>query len=193
MRRLVAMLEDAGGLDGVAGALWRVARATVGRGRVGSALHGVWYGHPLHPAVVHAPVGAWLSAAVLDAAPDRDTPGARRAAALLVGTGTVAALPAAVTGWSDYATLTRRQRRVAVVHAAANVTAAGLYAVSLAARLGGAHRLGRVLSYAGLGVAGTGAYLGGHLAFHLADIPEPVLPPAVVADHTAEAARGGRM
>ncbi|HEY2828837.1 MAG TPA: hypothetical protein VGJ88_01880, partial [Thermoanaerobaculia bacterium] len=32
-----------------------------------NALHGVWLQHPLHPALVAIPVGAWTVAAVLDA------------------------------------------------------------------------------------------------------------------------------
>jgi nitrite reductase/ring-hydroxylating ferredoxin subunit len=102
---------------------------------------------------------------VLDALPGRDTRGSRRAAATLLLAGTAGALPAAVTGLSDYATLSRQQRRVALVHAAANVTALGCFAASIAARSAGAHARGRALSFAGLGIAGTAAYLGGHLAF----------------------------
>jgi len=35
-------------------------------GRIRDALHGVWLGHPLHPMLIQAPVGAWLSASILD-------------------------------------------------------------------------------------------------------------------------------
>src|SRR5687768_15561087 len=73
-------------------------------------LHGVWLGHPLHPALVHAPVGAWLSAAILDL-----VPGQRRAATALLATGTVAAVPTAVVGWNDWASLDRDQRRTGLV------------------------------------------------------------------------------
>jgi uncharacterized membrane protein len=165
MRRLLARLEAARPLDGVAEVVRRIASATAGRGRAGSALHGEWFGHPLHPAVVQFPVGAWLSVAVLDALPDRDTRGGRRAATALLAAGTAAALPAVATGAADYATLTLPQQRVAVVHLACNAAAAGLFAASVVQRLRGAHGRGRALSLAGLGVAGAGAYLGGHLAF----------------------------
>jgi nitrite reductase/ring-hydroxylating ferredoxin subunit len=74
-------------------------------------------------------------------------------------------VPTAATGWADFATLSPQQRRVAVVHAAANATAIGLMAASVVARLRGHHRRGQALTLAGLVVAGAGAYLGGHLAF----------------------------
>ncbi|GAA4263821.1 DUF2231 domain-containing protein [Dactylosporangium darangshiense] len=168
MRRLLARLETAASLDRVADALHRLAGATVGRGRLGSALHGVWFGHPLHPAAVQFPVGAWMSTAVLDL-----MPGTERAATTLLTVGTVAALPAATTGLADYATLSRRQRRVALVHVAANASALGLFATSIVARTRGEHRRGRALTFAGIGVAGLGAYLGGHLAFSQAAGVDP--------------------
>jgi hypothetical protein len=42
--------------------------------------------------------------------------------------------------------------------------AIGAYAASWVARRRGRHRIGRRLALAGAGVAGVGAYLGGHLA-----------------------------
>src|SRR5215211_4003885 len=44
-------------------------------------LVGTWLGHPLHPAVVALPIGAWTSALALDFA------GEERAADLLIGLG----------------------------------------------------------------------------------------------------------
>lgn len=160
MQRLLARLEGAGSLDGAADTLRRIARATVGRGRLRSMLHGEWFGHPLHPAIVQFPVGAWMSTAVLDL-----VPGTERAAAALLTAGTAGALPAATTGLADYTTLSPRQRRVALVHVGANTAALGCFAASVAARMRGDHRRGKLLSFAGLGVAGIGAYLGGHLAY----------------------------
>ncbi|MFI5837102.1 Rieske 2Fe-2S domain-containing protein [Micromonospora sp. NPDC051300] len=160
MRRLLTKLEQASGLDRVGDRLQRAVEGTLGSQRVRDALHGVWLGHPLHPAMVQVPVGAWISAAVVDL-----LPGQRRAATALVGLGTVSALPAAVAGWNDWAALSRDQRRVGLVHAGANVVGLTLYAGSLAARLNGRHGLGRALAYLGLSAASGGAYLGGHLAY----------------------------
>ncbi|MEV4423042.1 Rieske (2Fe-2S) protein, partial [Patulibacter sp. NPDC049589] len=46
-----------------------------------------------------------------------------------------------------------------------NAIAVGLYAGSLVARLRGRHTQGKTLAFAGLSVAGAGAYLGGHLSY----------------------------
>ncbi|WP_409073754.1 Rieske 2Fe-2S domain-containing protein [Micromonospora chalcea] len=160
MRELLTKIEQATGLDRVGDRLQRAVQGTLRSQRVRDALHGVWLGHPLHPAMVQVPVGAWISAAVVDL-----LPGQRRAATALVGLGTVSALPAAVAGLNDWATLSRDQRRIGLVHAAANTVGLALYAGSLAARLNGRHGLGRALSYLGLSAASGGAYLGGHLAY----------------------------
>jgi nitrite reductase/ring-hydroxylating ferredoxin subunit/uncharacterized membrane protein len=160
MRRIMARLEGARSLDRIGDAVRRAVRGTVGRGRVGDALHGRQLGHPVHPAMVQFPVGAWMGAAVLDF-----VPGAEHASTVLVIVGTAGTVAATATGAADYASLSRQQRRVALVHAAANTVAIGLFTASIVARLRGDHRRGRMLSLTGLGVAGGSAYLGGHVAF----------------------------
>ncbi|MFY1705396.1 MULTISPECIES: DUF2231 domain-containing protein [Micromonospora] len=160
MRAFLTKIEQARALDRVGDRVQRVVESTLRPQRVRDLLHGVWLGHPLHPAMVQVPVGAWISAAVVDL-----LPGQRRAATALVGLGTVSAVPAAVAGFNDWAALSRDQRRVGLVHAAANVVGLALYSGSLAARLTGRHGTGRALSYLGLGAVSAGAYLGGHLAY----------------------------
>lgn len=162
MGRLVARLERLTILDGFADQARKLVRGVIRPQRVRDLLHGVWLGHPLHPAVVLAPAGTWLSAAILDV-----LPGQQAAATTLVAAGTVSAVPAAVTGANDWASLSREQRRVGFVHAAVNAVALGCYGASLAARLRGRHTVGRQLAYAGLALAGTGAYIGGHLSYAL--------------------------
>ncbi|MFJ3782149.1 Rieske 2Fe-2S domain-containing protein [Streptomyces sp. NPDC090093] len=170
-------LERAAVLDGCAGRLADAVRALpLGRGR--DVLHGRWLGHPVHPVMVQVPIGAWFSAAVLDA-----VPGQRRAAGTLIGVGLAAAVPAAVAGWVDWAELERRQMRVGLVHAAANATGVALYAGSLAARVRGRAFLGKALGFAGLTVVGVGGAIGGHMAYrqgsgvnHAASAPELVAP-----------------
>jgi nitrite reductase/ring-hydroxylating ferredoxin subunit len=162
LRKLLDRIELLGGLDRVGDPLRRGVQAVLG-GRRSDVLHGTWLGHPLHPAAVQLPVGAWMSAAVLDA-----LPGTGPAATVLVGVGTASALPAATAGLCDWASLSREQRRVGLVHATTNALATGLYAGSLGARLRGRWRLGRCLAYAGLSAAGIGAYIGGHLSYRQA-------------------------
>ncbi|MEU8296068.1 Rieske 2Fe-2S domain-containing protein [Micromonospora sp. NPDC048909] len=160
MRALLTKIEQASGLDRVGNRLQRVVLATLRPQRVKDLLHGVPLGHPLHPAMVQVPVGAWISAAILDF-----MPGQRRAATTLTAVGTASAVPAAVAGLNDWAALAPDQRRVGLAHAAANSIGLALYASSLAARVSGRHGLGRALGMAGLGAVSMGAYIGGHLAY----------------------------
>jgi nitrite reductase/ring-hydroxylating ferredoxin subunit len=162
MGRFVARLQRLTVIDAIADRARNLVRDTIRSRRVRDVLHGVWLGHPLHPALVQAPLGAWLSATVLDVLPGQQT-----AATTLVAVGTASAVPAAVTGANDWASLSREQRRVGIVHATVNTVAWTLYSVSLAARLRGQHTTGRRLGYLGLAVAGVGAYLGGHLSYAL--------------------------
>jgi nitrite reductase/ring-hydroxylating ferredoxin subunit len=145
-------------LDRIGDPVLKGVRA-VFHGRLADALQGVWLGHPLHPAIIQAPLGAWTSAAILDA-----VPGGTPAATLLIGVGNATAVPAAITGINDWSTLTPQQRRVGLVHLASNAVAVGLYAGSLAARLTGNKALGKRLAYAGMGVISVSAFVGGHLA-----------------------------
>ncbi|MER5332403.1 Rieske (2Fe-2S) protein [Micromonospora sp. NPDC002717] len=153
-------IEQASALDRIGDRLQRAVQATLRPRRVRDLLHGVWLGHPLHPAMVQVPVGAWLSTAVLDL-----MPGQRRAATALCAVGTVSALPAAVAGLNDWAALARDQRRIGLVHAASNSVGLAFYAGSMAARMTGRHNLGRTLGFLGLSAASMGAYIGGHLAY----------------------------
>lgn len=123
-------------------------------------LHGTWIGHPLHPILVQVPVGTWVSAGLLDAIPPL-----RPAATVLIGTGVVAAVPASLAGAADWSEQEIGVQRLGAVHALANTAALGLYIGSLAARRKGRGTLGRVLSYAGLTLAGGSAAIGGHMSY----------------------------
>lgn len=160
MRQSLTKLEQASGLDRLSDRLQQGVRAVLRSQRVRDVLHGVWLGHPLHPAIVQLPLGAWTSAAVLDL-----LPGQHRSATTLVAVGTASALPAALAGANDWAELTPEQRRVGLVHAVTNIVGTTLYLGSLVARLTGRQRLGRTLGFLGLASAGGGGYLGGHLAY----------------------------
>ncbi|MFJ7280979.1 Rieske 2Fe-2S domain-containing protein [Kitasatospora sp. NPDC098663] len=132
-------------------------------GRLRGVLHGRPLGHPLHPAVVQVPVGAWISAGVLDL-----VPGSERAARLLVAVGVVTAAPAAWTGWVDWAEQHEQQMRTGLLHATSISAAVGLYGASWAARSRGRGGLGRALGFVGLAAVCAGAAIGGHLAYRQA-------------------------
>ncbi|MFL6127813.1 MAG: Rieske 2Fe-2S domain-containing protein [Mycobacteriales bacterium] len=156
-------LERAEQLDGSVTAVKKAVDAALPAPAVRDALHGVWLGHALHPALILVPLGSWVSASVLDL-----LPGTRRSARALVGLGVLATVPTVAAGAADWSDLHPRQQRIGLVHAATNLVAASLQAASWRARRGGRQARGTVLSLAALGVGGLGAYLGGHLAYRQA-------------------------
>ena len=108
-----------------------------------NALHGTWLGHPVHPVLVHVPVGTWVSAGLLDLLPPL-----RPAATVLIGAGVAAAVPASLSGAADWSEQDVGVQRLGALHAVANAATLGL-----------------VLSYAGLGVASGSAAIGGHMSY----------------------------
>jgi nitrite reductase/ring-hydroxylating ferredoxin subunit len=156
LRELIGKLEGLEALDGVSDRLAGAVNASVGPAK--SLLSGTWLEHPLRPLLTDLPIGCWSGAVILDlfggaAAADAVDP--------LVGLGALAAVPAVVSGLSDWADSYGPERRVGLVHAAAGVTGLGLFAASLLAGGRGARRL-RLL---GLTAVSAGGYLGGHLSF----------------------------
>jgi hypothetical protein len=148
-------------LDRFVDPLSRFADRVLARDDVRGALAGDWLGHPLHPALTDLPIGFWTSAFALDLGGNR----CRRAADLMVAAGLLSVLPTAATGIADWRHRDRGGRRLGVVHAAGNVVASALYALSLGHRMRG-HRLRGVgFGVAGASAATAAAYLGGHLAF----------------------------
>lgn len=172
----IERLERATPLDTVASKLRPLVDRVLARRRVTDALHGVWLGHPLHPVLVQVPVGTWTSAAVLDAIPRT-----RPAAGLLIGVGLASALPAAATGVADWARQDTQQQRTGLAHAMGNTAALALYGGSLLARRRDREQLGRVLAYAGYGVAAAAATVGGHLAYRQSAGPSHAIAHAEIA------------
>src|SRR5215831_4122205 len=132
-------------LDPAARSLTAAVQRRVGTGSRADALHGVWFGQPVHPTLTGLPMGFWTSAAVLDF-----VPGSERAA-----------------GLADWSALHREQQRVGLAHGAASAGAWALFAGSLLARATGRESSGRALALGGLATLTAGAYLGRHLAFPL--------------------------
>jgi nitrite reductase/ring-hydroxylating ferredoxin subunit/uncharacterized membrane protein len=160
LRQMLSRLERTHALDGVSDKLQGAVQVVARPQAVQDLLHGVWLGHPLHPALVQLPIGSFMSAAVLDL-----VPGGRKAATTLIAIGTASATPAIAAGLVDWSQMTKDRRRVGLVHATANAVALTFYVGSLLARLSGRPARGRALAFAGLSMAGAGAYLGGHLAY----------------------------
>ena len=159
---------------------------------VENALHGVWLGHPLHPALVGIPLGAWTVAFVLDlveeATGERHL---RRGADLAVAVGLAGAAGSAVTGLTDWKDVPGPPRRTGMVHALLNVTATALYVASAVQRKRQNRGAARALAYAGFGLSMTASWLGGHLVFSdqigvehkaAAEAPGDFVPVARLAD-----------
>jgi nitrite reductase/ring-hydroxylating ferredoxin subunit len=157
--KVISRLEQAKQLDKFVTAGQRLARL-IPAGRIRDGLHGVWLGHPTHPMLVQAPVGAWLSATAIGL-----TRGGEPAARRLTIAGLAASAPAALAGSADWAEQHEQQMRVGVVHALANAVAIGCYGASLVPAGLTGRRLWRLAGLTSLAVSGV---LGGHLSFRLA-------------------------
>ncbi|RZU33421.1 Rieske 2Fe-2S domain-containing protein [Blastococcus saxobsidens] len=158
---LMGFLDRIADVSAVDKAMEPARRAVQGMpSAVKDVLHGTWLGHPLHPVLVQVPVGSWVSAGLLDAVPRL-----RPAATVLIGAGVAAAVPAALSGAADWSEQGTGVRRLGALHAVLNTAALGLYVGSLVARGAGRGGLGRLLSYGGLGLAGSSAAIGGHMSY----------------------------
>jgi nitrite reductase/ring-hydroxylating ferredoxin subunit/uncharacterized membrane protein len=145
--------------------------------QVEDVLHGRWLGHPLHPALVNVPIGAWTVAAALDAIEEVSGNRALGSGAdAAIGLGLVGALGAAITGIADWRHTDGRARRVGLAHGLLNTGAMALYTTSLILRRFKARRAGRGVAAFGYLVANASAYLGGYLVFN----------EQVGVDHTAD-------
>ena len=174
----VASIEQAQVLDGAADRL-AAGLDVVLKPTLRSVLSGAWLGHPVHPLLVTAPIGAWVSASVLDL-----TRGNEVAARKLVGFGLLGAAGAVVTGLSDWRGTVGRARRVGLVHLTINSVGLIVYTASWRARAAGRQRLGMMLALVGAVLLSGGGYLGGHLTYVLGanvDVGE------AIADDVAEA------
>ncbi len=162
MQALVVQLERDERLDGIAEWLGGVFDRYVKQGPIKDFLSGTWFGHPIHPPLTAATVGAWSWAGLLDFfGGERSEAAADR----LIGLGILAAVPTAATGWNELADTDGAQKRVAAVHGLGNATVLTLFVMSYGARKAGWRPLGRSLSVLGSGLAAGTAYLGGHMSF----------------------------
>jgi nitrite reductase/ring-hydroxylating ferredoxin subunit/uncharacterized membrane protein len=145
--------------------------------QVEDVLHGRWLGHPLHPALVNLPLGAWTVAAALDALEEVSGNRALGSGAdAAISLGLVGALGAALTGIADWRHTEGQARRVGLAHGLLNTGALALYTTSLLLRRFKARRAGRGVAMLGYMVANASAYLGGHLVFN----------EQIGVDHTAD-------
>jgi uncharacterized membrane protein len=105
-------------------------------------LQGKWLGHPLHPAVVHVPVGAWFIACVLDIVTRTGSQHADgmllpRLSLYMVAAGLIATLLAVPTGVAEWAGIKKEKPawKLALYHMLLNAFAAVVWAGNLGLRI----------------------------------------------------------
>ena len=182
--QLVRALGDQKALDSLATPLQEAIRSLfASAGAAGREakkfLHGSALGHPLHPALIELPVGAWTLAAILDALEIAGLRRDRGFAETAIKIGLVGAVGAAVAGATDWAETDGRAKRIGLAHGVMNLTATGLYALSLLLRRRSRSK-GIALSMTAFGLAMSSAFLGGHLSYG----------EQIGVDHTATADQG---
>lgn len=158
----IVRLERAEALDRPAAAVRAAVQWLLRNRKLKDALHGVWLGHPLHPALAQIALGSFTSASLIDAVGGR-----RNESSGLIALGLVSTAPAIAAGWADWAESHEDQQRVGLVHAAINAAAVTAFATALLRRRGN-RGTGRVLSLIGGTLSAVGAALGGHLGYRQA-------------------------
>jgi nitrite reductase/ring-hydroxylating ferredoxin subunit/uncharacterized membrane protein len=140
-------------------------------------LGGVWFGHPLHPALVTVPIGAWTGSTMLDLAwlSDEDD-GVARSADMLLSLGLVGALGSAATGLSNWVDTDGQEQRTGILHALLNGGVTVLNLSSLLLRLSGQRRAAIGLSGVALAMTLYSAYIGGELGYATAIGVNRVIP-----------------
>jgi nitrite reductase/ring-hydroxylating ferredoxin subunit/uncharacterized membrane protein len=132
-------------------------------------MHGTWLGHPLHPVLTDIPIGLWTIAIIFDLSYLIErSHGWVSAADVTIFVGLLAAIAAALTGYTDWGATFGRERRVGIAHGLLNTVVIVLYLVSFILRVtGGSRGLAILLAYAGYLVLLTAAFLGGELVFSI--------------------------
>ncbi|HEY3474530.1 MAG TPA: DUF2231 domain-containing protein, partial [Anaerolineales bacterium] len=126
-------------------------------------LQGKPFHHPLHPALVHFPIGFFILSLLLDIASYLwvTLNGLPRAAFYAMGIGLVAGLLAAITGLVDRSDirLDHPARRTANIHMTLNLTAIGLFGINFFLRAGQTGLVETPLLYLLLSLVGVGIIL----------------------------------
>ena len=156
-------LEPAG--DTLQQAISKVARREGPLRTVKDVLHGVWFGHPLHPALTDIPVGFWSASLLLDVLSMRGNRAFQQGADATMSVGIVGAVAAGLAGLADWQETYGRERRVGLLHGLLNAGGLALYTASLVQRSRHRRGAGVLFSLLGYGATILSSYLGGELVF----------------------------
>jgi len=124
--------------------------------------------HPLHPALTDLPFGVWFVGAVLDYVSYFNNSVSTKAGDICLAVGIIVALPAIASGLTDYHETYGHEQRTAAAHGFLMILVTLLMCVSLGFRWFGSpilHAPAVGLTTLGIGLAGLGMYVGGHLTF----------------------------
>ncbi len=163
VRDLLDQIPRTEKIDQVARPLRQAAEKIAETPGLSEALAAQPTGHPLHPALVHLPIGGALTAASLEIL---GLGRLRLATALATGVVVAGAAPAALTGLADWAARrdTDEDRRVGAAHAVCAGSGTTLALLSLLARTGGSHGLARLLLFGSAAAYTAAGDLGGELS-----------------------------
>jgi uncharacterized membrane protein len=130
------------------------------------------YGHPLHPALVAVPIGAWIASFVFDIASHlvSDPDPLAQASRWLIALGVLGAVAAATIGFLDLLGIPTGTRvfRIGLVHMSINLAVTAAYVIGFLIRGDGDGPVGwgaLVLSGVALAALTVSGYLGGELAY----------------------------
>lgn len=132
--------------------------------------------HPLHPMLVHLPIGLWLASLIFDIVyMNTQVSNFALASYYCIAAGIIGALLAAPAGFAELLSIpdSTRPRRIALLHMTLNLVVVGLYVVNFFARRnlgdGGAPMVVPtalfLLSLASTVMLGISGYLGGMLVY----------------------------
>ncbi len=137
--------------------------------RVKDVLNGVWLGHPLHPALVNIPLGAWTASFILDLAwLSEQEDGIARGADLLMWAGLAGAAGSAVAGATNWVDTDGPELRVGMWHALLNGGVTVLNLISALLRLSKQRRSAIAVAGVGYALMMYSAYIGRELAYSTA-------------------------
>lgn len=121
-------------------------------------------GHPLHPAMVHMPIGLIAAAASLEVL---GWGRFKAAPTILTGVAIAGSLASAVTGVAEWTRgrPDKRQRRLGAIHAATAATGTTMSVLSFVFRLTGATGAARTFLFGAAGAYGLAGFIGGDLVY----------------------------
>jgi nitrite reductase/ring-hydroxylating ferredoxin subunit/uncharacterized membrane protein len=129
-------------------------------------LHGKHLGHPLHPVLTDLTIGGWTLGIFFDVlAFITGASWARKSANMLIGFGTLSAIPTALAGLADYSAIKKDAAGYAAAHGILNGVAFFCFAASVVARFKRNSVAAFFLALFGSGFSTLSAWLGGDMVY----------------------------